>query len=75
MASISHELRTPLTYIKGYADVVNRQDITESEVKEYAAIIREETEYLSVLIKTFLIWQDWTRADLSLNVKRFSCVI
>ncbi len=62
LASISHELRTPLTYIKGYADVVNRQDITESEVKEYAAIIREETEYLSVLIKNLF---DLARLDQS----------
>ncbi|MFB4169940.1 ATP-binding protein [Virgibacillus sp. JSM 102003] len=51
LASISHELRTPLTYIKGYADIINRQDITESEVKEYTAIIREESEHLSILIR------------------------
>ncbi|SEQ95744.1 HAMP domain-containing protein [Virgibacillus subterraneus] len=51
LASISHELRTPLTYIKGYADIINRQDITESEVKEYTTIIREESEHLSILIR------------------------
>src|SRR5699024_9818031 len=27
LASIAHELRTPLTYIKGYADIVNREGI------------------------------------------------
>ena len=27
LASISHELRTPLTYIKGYADIISKQDI------------------------------------------------
>ncbi len=51
LASISHELRTPLTYIKGYADVINRSDTTEEEVKEYINIIREETGQLTVLIK------------------------
>src|SRR5690625_2457936 len=51
LASISHELRTPLTYIKGYADIINRQDASENEIKEYADIIREETEQLTVLIK------------------------
>lgn len=50
LASISHELRTPLTYIKGYADIINRQDIPK-EVKEYVEIICEETEQLTELIK------------------------
>src|SRR5699024_1248382 len=51
LASVSHELRTPLTYIKGYADIINRQDTSAVEVKEYVEIIREETEQLTVLIK------------------------
>ncbi|CEI82995.1 two-component sensor histidine kinase [Oceanobacillus oncorhynchi subsp. incaldanensis] len=51
LASVSHELRTPLTYIKGYADIINRQGTSEEQVKEYVEIIREETEQLTVLIK------------------------
>ncbi|KAB8139127.1 HAMP domain-containing histidine kinase [Gracilibacillus oryzae] len=51
LANISHELRTPLTYIKGYADIVNRQDTSEKDKKEYISIIREETEQLALLIK------------------------
>src|SRR5699024_4753273 len=48
LASIAHELRTPLTYIKGYADIINRQDISPKEAQEYIKIIREETEQLTV---------------------------
>lgn len=51
LASISHELRTPLTYIKGYADIVSRPDISIEERKEYIAIIREETDQLTALIQ------------------------
>src|SRR5690625_1384309 len=54
LASVSHELRTPLTYIKGYADIINRPDTSEEEVKEYVDIIREETEQLTVLINNQL---------------------
>ncbi|WP_188453345.1 sensor histidine kinase [Virgibacillus oceani] len=51
LANVAHELRTPLTYIKGYADIVSRQGISKEDKKEYLAIIREETEQLTVLIK------------------------
>lgn len=51
LASIAHELRTPLTYIKGYADIINRNDTTKEEKEEYIAIIWEETEELTMLIK------------------------
>ncbi|GAA0413230.1 HAMP domain-containing sensor histidine kinase [Virgibacillus salarius] len=51
LASISHELRTPLTYMKGYADIVYSQALTDADLKEYISIIREETENLSILIK------------------------
>lgn len=51
LASISHELRTPLTYIKGYADIVSRPDISTEERKEYIGIIQEETDQLTVLIQ------------------------
>ncbi|APC49043.1 HAMP domain-containing protein [Virgibacillus dakarensis] len=60
LASISHELRTPLTYIKGYADIINKQDITDEERKEYLDIIREETEHLTVLVKNLF---DLARMD------------
>lgn len=51
LASISHELRTPLTYVKGYADIISRSDISDEDREEYVNIIREETEQLNVLIK------------------------
>lgn len=51
LASISHELRTPLTYIKGYADIVRKRNLTEEERSNYLMIISEETNRLSDLIK------------------------
>src|SRR5699024_1281856 len=35
----------------GYADIINPQDASKKEIKEYTDIIREETEQLTVLIK------------------------
>lgn len=51
LASISHELRTPLTYIKGYADIVRKRDLSKEDRDKYLSIIVEETNRLSTLIK------------------------
>src|SRR5699024_5653127 len=51
LASVSHELRTPLTYLKGYAEIINRKDITEEERSEYIKIIQEEAEELTGLVE------------------------
>jgi len=51
LASISHELRTPLTYIKGYADIVYKRNLSSEERGKYLEIIVEETNRLSHLIK------------------------
>src|SRR5699024_2250922 len=51
LASVSHELRTPLTYIKGYADIINRQGMSRDEIEEYTQIIQEETVQLTSLVQ------------------------
>lgn len=51
LSSISHELQTPLTYIKGYADIANRKETDPSQKEKYLAIIQEEAERVSNLVK------------------------
>ncbi len=51
LASISHELRTPLTYIKGYADIVSKRNLSDEERNKYLNIIKEEIDRLAGLIK------------------------
>ncbi|WP_071396571.1 HAMP domain-containing sensor histidine kinase [Bacillus tuaregi] len=51
LASISHELRTPLTYIKGYADIVKKRNLSKEEQGKYLSIIVEESDRLAKLIK------------------------
>ena len=50
LSSISHDLKTPLTYLKGYADIATRPNLTSEQRKEYLAIIKEEAENVVVLI-------------------------
>ncbi|WP_394185654.1 sensor histidine kinase [Metabacillus halosaccharovorans] len=50
LGSISHELRTPLTYIKGYADIAKRNNISEKDRLHYIHIIYEESNHVSNLL-------------------------
>ncbi len=50
LSSISHDLKTPLTYLKGYADIARRPNLTNEQRDEYLAIIKEEAENVVVLI-------------------------
>jgi len=51
LSSIAHELRTPLTFIKGYADILYKRNLTEQDRQKYLGIIIEETNRLSHLIR------------------------
>ncbi|MFE7061618.1 sensor histidine kinase [Sutcliffiella sp. NPDC057660] len=51
LASISHELRTPLTYIRGYADIGQKHNLTDSQRNEYLKIIHEESIRVSTLLE------------------------
>lgn len=51
LSSIAHELRTPLTFIKGYADILYKRNLTEQDRQKYLDIIIEETNRLSHLIR------------------------
>lgn len=50
LSSISHDLRTPLTYLKGYADVATRPNLTNDQRNEYLTIIKEEAANVAELI-------------------------
>ncbi|OEH92763.1 sensor histidine kinase [Bacillus solimangrovi] len=50
LSDISHELRTPLTYIKGYADILKRPNLTDSQHAEYVTILQEESIRVTTLV-------------------------
>jgi signal transduction histidine kinase len=50
LANIAHELRTPLTYLKGYADIAQRETISREEKNEYLNIITEEAKHAAKLL-------------------------
>jgi signal transduction histidine kinase len=47
--NMSHEIKTPLAAIKGYADLIVHEDLTQKEVTEYATIIGDAAKRMSTL--------------------------
>ena len=71
LASISHELRTPLTYIKGYADIVKKRNLSSDEREQYLSIIVEESDRLAKLIKELF---DLAKMDQNTFVIEKECI-
>lgn len=53
IANISHDLRTPLTSIMGYMQLMEDNNISNEEKKQYMNIIKNRTESLRILITSF----------------------
>jgi PAS domain S-box-containing protein len=54
LANMSHEIRTPMNGILGFADLLQRKDISETKRQEYAKIINECGNNLLQLINDIL---------------------
>ncbi len=46
LQNISHEIRTPMNGIVGFSQLLNTEDITEEQRKEYTAIITKSSDRL-----------------------------
>ncbi|MDM5188153.1 HAMP domain-containing sensor histidine kinase [Bacillus sp. DX4.1] len=51
LASVAHELRTPLTYIRGYADIVLKTQMSTQDQNHYLSIIKEEADHVTRLVQ------------------------
>ena len=54
IANVSHEIKTPLSSIEGYATLLQNDEITEEDRKEYSAFIFESAKKLSTLTSNIL---------------------
>lgn len=52
--NFSHEFKTPIASIRGFARMLQRDDLTEEERKEYLEIIADESERLTELATNVL---------------------
>ncbi len=51
LSNISHELRTPLTPIKGYAEILNRKELSPEKTKQFVRGILDSTDRLERIVE------------------------
>lgn len=67
--NISHDLRTPLTSIRGYLELINDENITDKEKKEYVFIIEKRAKVLQNLIQDFYDLSRLENNDYNFNME------
>lgn len=54
IANVSHELKSPLAAIQNYAVLLQSEDLSPQEIKEYSRAITESSKHLTELISNIL---------------------
>jgi len=68
VSAVSHELRTPLTSIRSFSEILETyDDLGPEERREFAGIIRQESERLSEMISNVLDLAKIANGELKLN--------
>lgn len=72
ISNVSHEFKTPLSIINGYGKLLEEDNLTNEERKEYAALIVKESQRLSVLTSNMLKLSKLNTDTISLKKEPFS---
>ena len=72
ITNISHDLRTPLTAINGYIDLIQKEELSESQ-KKYLNILKNKSNELTELISQLF---DFSKTlDIDIHIKAERCCI
>ncbi len=71
ISDVSHDFQSPLLNIKGYAELLLDDQLTEDSRKGYANVIQSETERLSSLTKQLLLLTSLDQLSSPLEKKTF----
>jgi signal transduction histidine kinase len=69
VAIVSHEFRAPLTGIQGFSEMMRDEDLTVSELKEYATDINKDARRLNRLVNEMLDLSRMESGRIMLNLE------
>lgn len=70
--NFSHEFKTPLTSIKGFAELLQKSNISEEEKKQFLKIIIDETSRLVKMANDSILFTKLNTQSIIYNKKPFS---
>ena len=71
ISNVSHELKTPLSSIQNYAVLLQSEDLSKEEIREYSINITESSRHLSELISNILRLNKLENQELFPDVKEY----
>lgn len=71
IANVSHEFKTPLAAIQGYAELLQNEDLTAEERRQYANMVYASAKRLSVLSSHILEMSKLEHGDIAIENSEF----
>lgn len=71
ISDVSHEIQSPLTSISGFAALLRKRNLSESQISCYASIIEAESKRLSKLSENLLRLSNLESENHNLNLKNY----
>ncbi|MRZ79333.1 GHKL domain-containing protein [Paeniclostridium sordellii] len=72
IVSISHDLRTPLTSIKGYIQLLEKENTSETKKRNYISIVKNKIQILNDLINDFFTMSLYDSNEYKLNLEKIN---
>ena len=72
ITNVSHDLKTPLTSIKNYVDLLQREDLSDEDRKNYTKTIAKHTDKLSMLLSNLLEASQISSGNIEVNLEKTS---
>lgn len=67
---VSHELRTPLSALKGFSEILNRdENMNEKDRKEFISLIHKEAERMETILNDLLMISKLDRLDYEMEIE------
>lgn len=73
--NLSHEMNTPLTTIQGYAEFLERANVSSDEKTKYLQYIQQESKRIKDIYKKLLLLSYKKEEDLEITKQEFSTII